>query len=1019
MRPTRLQVKGFTCFKDEQIIDLSGLRLFAVIGPTGAGKSTLLDAIVFALYGYVPRVGKGFQELISLGRDQLSVVLDFELGARTFRITRLARRNRGGDAILEELTDGGMEPISGVRAVDAEVEKQLGLGYNAFVQSIVLPQNQFAQFLKGDPKDQRKILQELLHHEIYERMRLRASRKKEVLGERLRLAKRRQEEYASDTAEHLASLETKAEGHSKSAAALEASIAEKQRELETLTALAALCKELAGKRAEIDRMAKDESLLAAEESKAKQARKALRVLPLILQADEASESAAHAAKESTLAEAALAVAQQRTLETRRTLDSSIQAASRIPALRDRIAALDALRGTETHLAELRARLLKLESEAKPLSKELERVRREALETKAGSAAADKTLQASEAALRDVGFDVVGYDKLENLRDEITELVQERKDAAISAEETDEAQRAATGAKKRAIDAQLAAEKAKELASEANEKATLAATVLDDAKRLHSAALLRESIDKGEPCPVCEQLIEKMPKKARPPNLDALINKSDAADEARDRAKEAASAARTEARNAVKHAAEASAKHEESAAASKTRAAALDTRARKLERNLRLHLEDDDRFIEVRAAERLRLSTARKKLHDAQEKKVNQARSDRDRALHLYEKCDSALKELERRVLENTSALDEALAREKSLVAELHAVTRDPQPSAERARVASQVAQLDAALKEAEAASARASSDEAAKSATAAERRSRTAELERTGVEATAEALAAARALGFIDASAVHSAVLDEREIEASESRLEVHRQKLVALKARSTELEQLTAGRRATDNDVQNASDVLRESREDREATLRAIATLEQQIRNCAERIREAEEVNKEIVEVDREHGLFHQLASDLRSDRFQQYALQEFYLDLVRGASTRLFELSAGRYGFDFKDSRFFVVDHDNAKQTRSTDTLSGGETFLASLALAMELSAQVQRAAGAAVLDSLFIDEGFGSLDPETLETVAGAIESLPSGRRMVGIVTHVSDLADRLPARVRVERKSEGSRVQVDRE
>ena len=88
-----------------------------------------------------------------------------------------------------------------------------------------------------------------------------------------------------------------------------------------------------------------------------------------------------------------------------------------------------------------------------------------------------------------------------------------------------------------------------------------------------------------------------------------------------------------------------------------------------------------------------------------------------------------------------------------------------------------------------------------------------------------------------------------------------------------------------------------------------------------------------------------------------------------------------------------------------------------LASLALALELSEQVQRASSAVPLDSLFIDEGFGTLDPATLDTATGAIESLQVGGRMVGIITHVQDLADRLPARVVIEKRSDGSRLSVD--
>src|SRR6476620_4596461 len=99
-------------------------------------------------------------------------------------------------------------------------------------------------------------------------------------------------------------------------------------------------------------------------------------------------------------------------------------------------------------------------------------------------------------------------------------------------------------------------------------------------------------------------------------------------------------------------------------------------------------------------------------------------------------------------------------------------------------------------------------------------------------------------------------------------------------------------------------------------------------------------------------------------------------------------------------------------ARQLRSADTLSGGETFLASLALALQLGEQVQKAAEATKLDSLFIDEGFGTLDPEALDAAASVIESLRVGGRMVGIISHIEDLSLRLPARVRVGKTSDGS-------
>src|SRR2546426_4599569 len=122
MRPLQLQIEGFTCFKERQVLDLSGLQLFAITGPTGAGKSSLLDALMLALYGEVPRVGDRYTELISHGRDRMAVMLDFRVGTRSFRVTRTRRRKGAGQAELEELTNEVERPLAdGVRDVDREI----------------------------------------------------------------------------------------------------------------------------------------------------------------------------------------------------------------------------------------------------------------------------------------------------------------------------------------------------------------------------------------------------------------------------------------------------------------------------------------------------------------------------------------------------------------------------------------------------------------------------------------------------------------------------------------------------------------------------------------------------------------------------------------------------------------------------------------------------------------------------------------------------------------------------------
>ena len=159
MRPLHLSIEGFACFRDQQQLDFVPLELFAISGQTGAGKSTLLDAMIFALYGKVPRVGKNYTECIALGMDRLAVTLEFRVGARSFRVVRIGKRKGSGMAQLEEIFEHKTKPLADqIRDVDRQIEALLGLGYDAFTQAVVLPQNEFAQFLKSEPRERQQIL---------------------------------------------------------------------------------------------------------------------------------------------------------------------------------------------------------------------------------------------------------------------------------------------------------------------------------------------------------------------------------------------------------------------------------------------------------------------------------------------------------------------------------------------------------------------------------------------------------------------------------------------------------------------------------------------------------------------------------------------------------------------------------------------------------------------------------------------------------------------------------------------
>lgn len=179
--------------------------------------------------------------------------------------------------------------------------------------------------------------------------------------------------------------------------------------------------------------------------------------------------------------------------------------------------------------------------------------------------------------------------------------------------------------------------------------------------------------------------------------------------------------------------------------------------------------------------------------------------------------------------------------------------------------------------------------------------------------------------------------------------------------------------------------------------------------RHALDRIEEAIEraakLREQVAAARADHDVARLLGELLRSNRFERWMLAEALDVLVHSASTTLFALSQGRYSLGSNDDEeFVVVDHANADETRSVRTLSGGETFQASLALALALSDQLASlsTAGGTKLDAILLDEGFGALDADTLDAVATTIETLGTEGRMVGLVTHVPSLADRVPVR-----------------
>ncbi|GIJ11560.1 AAA family ATPase [Micromonospora andamanensis] len=196
-----------------------------------------------------------------------------------------------------------------------------------------------------------------------------------------------------------------------------------------------------------------------------------------------------------------------------------------------------------------------------------------------------------------------------------------------------------------------------------------------------------------------------------------------------------------------------------------------------------------------------------------------------------------------------------------------------------------------------------------------------------------------------------------------------------------------------------------------------AVERAEADSRRLTERREQAGALREQRAGHEREAQVARALAGHLRANNFERWLLAEALDLLVDGASGILRELSGGQYDLVHDKGEFFVVDHHDAGLRRGVRTLSGGETFQASLALALALSEQLAgMSTTAASLESIVLDEGFGTLDAATLDTVAATLENLAArGDRMVGVVTHVPALAERIPVRFEVRKDARSARVE----
>ena len=1020
MRPISLSVEGLTCFKEKQEIDFSGLDLFAISGPTGAGKSTLLDAVLFALYGEVPRVGKqDLKEMISAARERVSVRFDFSVGERQFRIARALRRKGAATVRLEEHdgTDFNKRLADQVRPASAEVTRLLGLDVDAFTQAVILPQGEFAKFLKTEPGRRREMLRTLLRLEVYERMRQAAqntsSRERNKLDA---LEQRLREEYDGVSDAALASLQ-------RELRQAEARLEERRRESDAAEARLIEVRDRHARTADLLRSEARLRVLHGitpqiEEARSEldEARRAAALVPMMEEADRAEQNADHARNAAQEARQENEEAARVHEERERKLAQTEEQAEEVPAMRDRVANLDRILGRLPELRRLETEVGRRRTRIGELDQELEQAseRREQLaEDAAGQQA---SVEAARAELDVIGYDAEFDAALDGVRETATELTVAHRQLQEANSERERRVRRLDDLAAEVDRLRSQVRESEDTLHGAEQAFEAAEEALHAAHRKDAANDLRESLVAGAPCPVCTQLVADPPATDLHPDVAVARVGRDEANttlrQAREDAQEAGHALTRE-QGDLSAAQEAIVEADAAAASAHADIHQLAVDIREAIGG-GVPVDDDavdgwfQQQIEATATDRSSFRDAQGRLETAELQLSDLRRREQTTRGEL----DRIRSERRERVAEVTADEERLLA----VRAEIVEVTQSADPGQERTALSARIDDLEAAHREAMAAKADAARELAAAQQAHGDR-------ERAAREADQEAAARIEQRDLHVAQARFESVDDVRSAvrdDAAQARLREsvadHERDLHATELRVRDLQNDLGGEPVSDDHLDEARANEQRIRGEVEELVTMNANLRQQVETMTERLERAQALHMRLQARREAYHLFSGLAADLRSDRFQAYVLEDSFTKLVQGASDRLFTLSGQRYSLTFQEDQILVVDHDNADETRISDTLSGGETFLASLSLALELSNQVHNVAGAVNLDSLFIDEGFGTLDPDTLSVVSETIQTLQAGGRMVGIITHIPELRDEFSQQVLVTKHAGYSTLSV---
>ncbi|WP_138493272.1 AAA family ATPase [Paenibacillus pinistramenti] len=266
-----------------------------------------------------------------------------------------------------------------------------------------------------------------------------------------------------------------------------------------------------------------------------------------------------------------------------------------------------------------------------------------------------------------------------------------------------------------------------------------------------------------------------------------------------------------------------------------------------------------------------------------------------------------------------------------------------------------------------------------------------------------------------------AAMMDAKEAEQLEQWVLHHRRQQQELAVTLRDLEARLGGRTLTEEEWTAVEQRFSECQTRDELALQENAKAQRDLEDVEKRHVRWLELEGIRSGLEQEAGMLGKLQSSLRGNAFVEYVAEEQLMQVSQAASQRLRFLTKQRYSLETDSGGGFVIRDDaNGGVKRPVSTLSGGETFLTSLALALALSAQIQLR-GQYPLQFFFLDEGFGTLDPELLDTVITSLEHLHHDHLSVGVISHVAELRERLPRKLIVEpaeHAGEGSRIRLEK-